>query len=155
MPALPLALAFLSGVLAGSRSMTAPAAIAWAAWLGRIDAGSGWALVFGHPWGRWIWSALALGELVADQHPAIPSRTTLGPFAGRVVSGAVCGAAIGASRGSAWLGGLAGVLGAVAGTLGGRVLRARMADAFGRDRPAALVEDALALALAVAVVALL
>ena len=39
-----LGLALLMGVVAGSRSMLAPAAVAWAAWLGRLEAGNGWLL---------------------------------------------------------------------------------------------------------------
>jgi uncharacterized membrane protein len=43
------------------------------------------------------------------------------------------------------LGGLlAGVLGAVAGTFGGYEFRARLARAFGKDLPAALLEDLIA-----------
>ena len=37
------------------------------------------------------------------------------------------------------------LVGAVLGTLGGRAFRARLAAAFGSDRPAALIEDALAI----------
>jgi uncharacterized membrane protein len=147
-----LGLALLMGVVAGSRSMLAPAAVAWAAWLGRLEAGSGWLLVFGHPLARWIWSALSAGELVTDQLPFTPSRTVPFQFGGRIVSGGLCGAAIGAAADSAHLGGVAGVVGAVIGTLGGRALRGRLAATFGNDHPAALVEDALALALALAVV---
>jgi uncharacterized membrane protein len=33
----------------------------------------------------------------------------------------------------------------VIGTLGGHALRARLAAAFGRDRPAAFIEDAVAI----------
>jgi uncharacterized membrane protein len=41
-----------------------------------------------------------------------------------------------------WPGGLlAGALGAVLGTLGGYELRRRLAAAFHKDRPAALIED--------------
>ena len=140
------------GVVAGSRSMLAPAAVAWAAWLGRLEAGNGWLLVFGHPLARWIWSALSAGELVTDQLPFTPSRTVPFQFGGRIVSGGLCGAAMGASADAAHAGALAGIVGAVIGTLGGRALRGRMAIAFGNDHPAALVEDALALALAVATV---
>jgi uncharacterized membrane protein len=58
--------------------------------------------------------------------------------------GALSGAAVGAAGGS-WVGGLAaGVVGAVIGTLGGRAFRAKLAAAFGSDRPAAFVEDAVA-----------
>jgi uncharacterized membrane protein len=39
---------------------------------------------------------------------------------------------------------MAGAIGAVIGTLGGRAFRARLANAFGRDRPAAFIEDAVA-----------
>jgi uncharacterized membrane protein len=147
-----LGLALLAGVVAGSRSMMAPAAVAWAAYLGRLEAGSGWLLVFGHPWARWIWSALSLGELVTDQLPFTPSRTVPFQFGGRIVSGALCGAAIGSPAGLVVPGAIAGVVGAVIGTLGGRALRGRMAAAFGNDHPAALVEDALAITLAAAVV---
>jgi uncharacterized membrane protein len=147
-----LGLALLIGVVAGSRTMLAPAAVAWAVFWGRLDAGGGWLVVFAHPWARWIWSALALGELVTDQLPFTPSRTVPFQFGGRIASGGLCGAAIGASAGSIVVGAVAGIAGAVIGTLGGRALRARMAAAFGNDHPAAFVEDALALALAAAVV---
>jgi uncharacterized membrane protein len=146
-------LAATIGAVAGSRSMLAPAAVAWAAFLGRVDAGPGWLAVFGHPWARWVWSALALSELVADQLPFVPSRTKAGPFAVRLASGGLSGAAIGTTYGSAVLGAIGGALGAVAGTLGGHALRARMAAAFGSDPPAAVVEDAIAIGMAVTVVA--
>ena len=142
-----IGLAVLMGVVAGSRSMLAPAAVAWAAYLGRLEATSGWLLVFSHPWARWIWSALSLGELVTDQLPFTPSRTVPFQFGGRIFSGGLCGAAIGGLPGV-----IAGIVGAVIGTLGGRALRAWMAAAFGNDHPAAFVEDGLAIALAVGIV---
>jgi len=44
------------------------------------------------------------------------------------------------------LGGMiAGIIGAVIGTLGGRAFRAKLATALGSDRPAALIEDAVAI----------
>jgi uncharacterized membrane protein len=49
-------------------------------------------------------------------------------------------------------GAIVGIAGAVAGTLGGRAFRARTAAAFGSDRPGALLEDAIAIGLAVALV---
>ena len=39
----------------------------------------------------------------------------------------------------------AGAVGAVVGTLGGRAFRAKLAAAFGSDRPAAFTEDAVAI----------
>ena len=68
------------------------------------------------------------------------------------MSGGVSGAAIGVASAMPLVGLGLGLLGAVVGTLGGAALRARLALAFGRDLPAALVEDVIALALAVAVV---
>jgi uncharacterized membrane protein len=67
---------------------------------------------------------------------------------GRIVSGALAGAALGAAAGTTSAGLAAGVSGAILGTLGGRALRARLAAAFGRDRPAALLEDAVAVGVA-------
>lgn len=142
-------LAALIGVIAGLRAMTAPAAIAWAAQLGVLQLGGSWLHFFAHPWTAWIFTALALGELVTDQLPSTPSRTVPLQFGTRLLSGGICGAAIGFSAGSLWAGAIAGIVGAVIGTLGGRACRARLAAAFGKDRPAAFIEDAVAIAGAV------
>jgi uncharacterized membrane protein len=42
-------------------------------------------------------------------------------------------------------GAIAGIIGAVIGTLGGAALRARLTAAFGKDRPAAFIEDVVAI----------
>jgi uncharacterized membrane protein len=137
-------LAVLIGVVAGMRAMTAPAAVSWAARLGWLDLGGTWLSFLGLTWTPWIFSLLALGELVNDKRPSTPSRTVPPQLGARIDTGALSGAAVGISGGS-FVGGLvAGALGAVAGTLGGRALRARMAKAFGSDLPAALTEDVLA-----------
>ena len=137
-------LALLIGVVAGLRAMTAPAAVAWAAYLGRLDLGGTWLAFFGNVWVRWILTALALVELVTDQLPSTPSRTVPVQFGARILTGALSGAAVGAAGGS-WAGGLlGGAVGAVVGTLGGRAFRAKLAAAFGSDRPAAFIEDAVA-----------
>ncbi|HEX6622367.1 MAG TPA: DUF4126 family protein, partial [Pyrinomonadaceae bacterium] len=137
-------LALLLGVVAGLRTMTAPAAVAWAAHLGWLDLGGTWLAFLGSAWARWILTLLALVELVTDQLPSTPSRTVPVQFGARILSGALSGAAVGASGGSLVGGLLAGIVGAVIGTLGGRAFRARLAAAFGSDRPAAFVEDAIA-----------
>jgi uncharacterized membrane protein len=93
----------------------------------------------------WIFTALALGELVTDQLPTTPSRTVPIQFGTRLVVGALTGAAIGSSQGTLIVGAIAGSVGAIAGTLGGRAGRATLAAAFGSDRPAALIEDAIAI----------
>ena len=138
-------LALLIGVVAGLRAMTAPAIVSWAAHLGWLDLTGSWLAFFGSVWTRWILTLLALVELVTDQLPTTPSRTVPVQFGGRIVTGALSGAAIGASRGVP-IGGLcAGIVGAIIGTLGGRACRARLAKAFGNDRPAAFLEDAVAI----------
>jgi len=139
-------LATLIGIIAGLRTMMAPAAVSWAAALGWLDLG-GTALAFlGSAWTPWILTLLAAGELVTDQLPSTPSRTVPVQFGARLVSGALAGAAIGAAAGMLTIAGIAGVVGAVIGTLGGRMFRARLASAFRKDPPAALIEDAIAIA---------
>ncbi len=146
--------ALLVGVAAGLRAMTAPAVVSWAACCGWLDLRGSWMAFLGHPWAPWILSLLALGELVTDQLPSTPSRTVPVQFGTRIATGAVSGAALAVAAGAPWAGGLlAGAIGAVAGTLGGRAARARLAAAFGRDRPAALLEDVVAIGGAVLLVA--
>jgi len=140
-----LLLALLIGVIAGLRTMTAPAAVAWAAQLGWISLDGTWLAFLGFRFTPWIFTVLALAELVTDQLPSTPSRKVPPQFIARIVSGGMCGAALGASGGALALGAIAGVVGAVIGTLGGAAARERLAAAFGSDRPAALLEDAVAI----------
>jgi uncharacterized membrane protein len=139
-------LAFLIGVVAGLRSMTAPAAVSWAARLGWLHLENTWLAFLGFAATPYIISVLAIGELVADKLPKTASRKTPAPFIGRIVIGALCGAAVGASA-QVLIGGLlAGALGAVAGTLGGYEFRSRLVRAIGgNDLPIALLEDAIAI----------
>jgi uncharacterized membrane protein len=148
----PLVQALLIGIVAGMRAMTAPAGVSWAARLGRVEVSGTWLEFLGRAWTPWILTLLALGELVTDQLPSTPSRTVPVQFGTRLVVGAVCGAAVAAASGSMVSGALVGIVGALIGTLGGRALRARLAAAFGRDRPAALLEDAIAIGLTIATV---
>jgi uncharacterized membrane protein len=139
-------LAFLIGVVAGLRSMTAPAVVSWAARLGWLPLENTWLAFLGSAITPYILSVLAIAELINDKLPKTPSRKTPVPFAARVVVGALCGAALGAPS-QALIGGLlAGVLGAVAGTLGGYEARTRLVKALGgKDLPIALLEDAIAI----------
>jgi uncharacterized membrane protein len=94
----------------------------------------------------------AIGELINDKLPKTPSRKVPPQFIVRVLTGALSGAALGASRQSTFAGLVAGAIGAVAGTLGGSEFRARLGKAFGKDLPAALVEDAIAIVGAILIV---
>lgn len=133
------------GVIAGLRALTAPAAVAWAAYLGWLPL-AGTPLAFmGHVAAPWVLTVLAAAELVGDQLPATPSRKVPLQFGTRIVTGALCGAALAAPAGQIALGIAAGVVGAFIGTWGGAAARARLAGAFGRDLPAGLLEDVFAL----------
>jgi uncharacterized membrane protein len=61
-------LALLTGIVAGLRSMAAPAMVCWAARLGLLDLSGTWLAFLGNVWARWILTLLALAELVTDQH---------------------------------------------------------------------------------------
>jgi uncharacterized membrane protein len=148
---IPLA-ALLVGVVAGLRAMTGAAAAGWAAYLGILPVGGTWLGWLASPWTAGILTLLVLAELVTDQLPSTPSRKVPIQFGTRVIVGGVAGAAIGLAGGAALTGAVAGVIGAVIGTLGGAALRARLAASFGRDLPAALIEDAAAIGLAIATV---
>jgi len=140
-----LALCFLIGVIAGLRAMTAPAAVAWAAYGGWLPL-AGTPLAFlGHVAAPWVFTLLAVGELISDQLPKTPSRKVPIQFGTRIVAGALAGAALGTPAGMLVVGAVAGAIGAVIGTLGGAAARGKLAEAFGRDLPAALLEDAVAI----------
>ena len=146
---MPLALAaFLIGLAAGLRAMTAPAAVSWAARLGWLGL-QGTPLAFlGAAVTPWIFTVAALGELFNDKRPGTGSRKSPPQFIGRIVIGALCGASLGAAGHALAAEIVLGAAGAVAGTLGGYEFRTRLARAAGRDLPIALLEDAIAIALA-------
>jgi uncharacterized membrane protein len=102
-----------------------------------------------------VLTAAALLELVTDQLPKTPSRKTPPQFGARLISGALCGAAVGMSSRSWIMGAVAGAVGAILGTLGGSDVRSRLAVAFHKDRPAAFLEDAVAIAGAALILAAL
>lgn len=144
--------ALLIGVVAGLRAMTAPAAISWAAHLGWLPLQDTPLAFLGFAATPYIFTVLAIVELITDQLPKTPSRTVLMQFGARIVLGGLSGAAIGAAHGALVGGLIAGVVGAVIGTLGGARVRAALARTFGRDLPAALIEDAVAIVGAVVIV---
>ena len=143
---LVLLMALLIGVVAGLRSLTAPAVVAWAGFLGWIN--------LSHTWASWvanigtvvILTVLAVGELVADKLPKTPARTAPPGFAARIITGGFSGAVIGAAWHFTFSSLGAGVIGAVLGTLGGyHARRWLVAARGGRDLPIALLDDAVAI----------
>ncbi len=138
-------IAILIGIIAGLRAMTAPAAVSWAAYLGWLPLAGTWASFMGHWIAVAVFTLAALAELVSDQLPSTPSRKVPQQFGARIVSGGLCGAVIGTAGGALLIGLVAGVIGAAIGTYGGAEVRAWLAGAFGKDLPAALIEDAVAI----------
>ena len=142
---LVLLLALLIGVVAGLRSLTAPAVVSWAALLSWINLHGTWASWVGNVITVVILTILAVAELVIDKLPKTPARTAPPSFAFRIILGAFAGAVIGTAWGYRWGGLGAGVIGAVLGTLGGYQARKRLVAArSGHDLPIALLEDAVA-----------
>jgi len=148
-----LGLAFLIGVVAGLRALTAPAAVSWGARLGWLHLENTGLAFLGAAAAPWILGVMAVGELINDKLPKTPSRKAPPAFVARIASGALSGAAVGAASGELTGGLIAGVVGAVAGTLGGYEARKRLVAATGgKDFPIALLEDAVAVVTAIAVV---
>ena len=144
LPALLLAL--LIGVVAGLRSLTAPAVVAWGAMLGWISLDLTWAHWVGNVITVVVLTLLAVGELVMDKLPNTPARTVPPVFGARILMGAFSGAVIGTPFGHPWTALGAGIVGAVLGTLGGYQARKRLVAATGgKDLPIALLEDAVAI----------
>ncbi len=139
--------AFLIGVFAGLRSLTAPAATAWAAHLGWLKLSSPLAWL-GSLSSASVFTLLAMAELVADKLPKTPSRTAPLGLSARIVTGALCGAALcltGTQQ--SWLvGAIVGVVGGIVGCFGGYQLRTRLVKALGTpDYVVAVVEDLVAI----------
>lgn len=143
---LVLLLALLIGVVAGLRSLTAPAVVAWAAYFGWIDLHGTWASWLGNVITAIVFTVLAFGELVNDKLPKTPARTAPPIFVARLITGGLAGAALGAWPHWTFSALGAGIIGAVLGTLGGYQARKRLVAATGgKDLPIALLEDAVAI----------
>ena len=141
--------AFVLGVACGLRAMVGLAAASWAANRQQLPLEGTWLSFLGFRFTPYIASLLAVGEIINDKLPKTPSRLVPPQFGGRVVMGALTGTAIGLSQGNLLFGALSGIVGSVVGTLAGAKARAFTAKLFGRDLPSALLEDVLAVALAV------
>ena len=139
----------LLGVATGMRAMTAMAVMCWFAYLG-LTPMHGWAFWAAYLVSVVVFTLFALGEYVGDTLPRTPNRTAPGPAVARLAFGALVGA-LGANTTHQPLAGgvIFGLLGAAIGTWGGFRVRAWLAKVLGSDLPAALLESAVAVALAV------
>lgn len=138
-------LCFLIGVFAGLRSLTAPAATAWAVYLGWLKLQSPLSLMGSLP-SVVIITLLAVLELIADKLPKTPNRTSPPGLIARIVTGGITGACVAAGGGNAVLfGALLGAVGGVAGCFMGYQARAWLSKRIG-SISAALIEDVVAVA---------
>jgi uncharacterized membrane protein len=137
------------GVVAGLRTMTAPAVVAWAAHLGWIDLSASRLAFMSSIWAVAILTLGALVEYVVDQLPSTPARTTAGPLTARVVMGLLTGACLGVAVGAVvWIGALIGAIGAIAGAFGGYQARVRLVRGLHvPDAAIAIPEDLFAIGL--------
>lgn len=137
------------GVVAGMRSLAAPAALSRhlvhdpTVPLGVLDD------LLSRPAAPRILGLASAAEHLADKLPVIPPRTDPGPLAGRIAAGALCGAVIARRAGEPAAGGaVVGALAAAAATFAAYHLRRVLtADAGLPDVAVALAEDVAAVAL--------
>ena len=150
-----LVLAFAIGIVAGLRSLTAPAAVSWAARLGWLNLEGSPLAFMGSTVALVGFSLLAIGEYVADLHPSTPSRTTPGPLIARIVMGGLSGACLCAGSNHSLVAGAAlGGIGGLVGAFAGYEIRTRLVRALGvKDRVVAVAEDLVAIVLAWCIVA--
>lgn len=142
--------AFGLGVVAGMRSLVAPALLSHK--LVRtvpVKEPSEPIHYLAQPPASMILKALAGGEILGDKIPNVPDRTIPVEFGARVASGATCGAFLAQIEGEAIpVGAIVGGLGTVVGTLAFFHLRQWLDNELGLPDPVvALAEDALAIGL--------
>ena len=144
-----LLFAFGIGFVAGLRSLTAPAVVAWAARLGWINLHNSPLAFMGSKWTVVIFTVLAVVEFIGDQLPSTPPRTGVVGLPARIVTGALTGACLAvAGNAGLWWGAIAGIVGAVAGAYGGYHARVGLVRSLRvRDFVVALPEDAIAIGL--------
>jgi uncharacterized membrane protein len=140
-------LAFLIGFFAGLRSLTAPAATAWAVYLGWMKLERPLALIGSIP-AVAIFTLLAVIELIADKLPQTPKRTSPPGLIARIVMGGLAGACVSvAGAQGIFIGVLLGAVGGVVGAFAGYKARAGLVQVLGtRDIYIAVVEDVVAIA---------
>ena len=142
-----LLFAFLIGLFAGLRSLTPPAAVAWAVYLGWLTLARPLSLIGSLP-AVIILSVLAVTEFIVDKLPKTPNRTAPLGLTARIVTGCLTGACVSVGGGkSAWVGAGLGVAGGIVGCFAGYHARAWLVRSLRQpDFNIAFVEDLVAIA---------
>jgi uncharacterized membrane protein len=138
------------GIVAGLRSLLAPAVVAWAAHLGSLNLHGSPLAFMGSTAAVAIFSIFAIGELVADKLPKTPKRTAFAPLLARFLLGGLSGASLFAAAGKSLLtGALLGGTGGVIGAFVGYEIRRRIVNNLHiKDIFVAICEDLVAIVLA-------
>jgi uncharacterized membrane protein len=146
----PLLLAFAIGFVAGLRTMTAPAAVSWGAWLGWLNLDGSPLSFMGSGLTATIFTTLAVVEYVTDLLPSTPNRTGVGPLFVRMLMGGLAGAGLSLSSGQGFIAGaVLGGVGAVVGAFAGYEIRKRLVSRLKvKDAFVAISEDLVAIVLA-------
>ena len=147
-------LSFLLGCIAGLRSLTAPAAVCWAARLGWLHLADSKFAFIRNTSTLVAVTFLALAELFVDKLPQTPARTAPIGLVARIVAGGLCGIVLATSeRVGPVLEVLIASLGAVVGAFAGyNVRRALVSRLHLPGFGVALAEDAIAITGALLVV---
>ena len=138
------------GLVAGLRSLLAPAIVAWAAHFGCLNLQGSPLAFMGSTTAVAIFTIFAIGELVADKLPKTSKRTAFAPLLARILLGGLCGASLCAAAGKSLLAGaLLGGIGGVIGAFVGYEIRRRLVNTLHiKDFFVAISEDLIAIALA-------
>ncbi|HEY1912007.1 MAG TPA: DUF4126 family protein [Vicinamibacterales bacterium] len=146
---LVLALAFGIGLVAGLRTFTAPAVVAWAAHLDWLHLSGSQMAFMGSTWAVAIFSLGVVVETVVDQLPSTAARTTAPQLAGRIIAGSLTGACLGIAGGAtAWLALVMGAIGSMVGAFAGHRARVGLVRALRvPDFAIAVPEDLIAIGL--------
>ena len=140
------------GIVAGLRSLTAPAAVSWAAYLGWLSLQGSLLALMGSIAAVATFSLLAIGELIADLLPGIPKRTAPVPLIARILMGGLCGVCLCEShlnQPPLITGATLGAIGAVIGAFAGYEIRRRLVKGLNtKDVFIAVPEDLIAIGLA-------
>jgi uncharacterized membrane protein len=141
-----LLFAFLIGLCAGLRSLTPPAAVAWAVYLDWLRLARPLSLIGALP-DVIILSVLAITEVFFDKLPNTPNRTAPLGLIARIVTGGLTGACISLGAGkSGFVGAGLGLMGGIAGCFGGYHARAWLVRSLRQpDFNIALIEDLIAI----------
>jgi uncharacterized membrane protein len=142
------------GIVAGLRSLTAPAIVSWGAHLGWINLHDSPLSFMGSPIAVGIFTLLAIVELVADKLPKTPARTAPVGLIARIIMGGLCGACLYAAGAAAPIpGAVFGIIGALIGTFAGYHIRHALVTKLNvKDILIAVPEDIIAILLACVIV---